>query len=187
MAKLYFRYSAMNAGKTASLIMSAYSYIERDLPVLILNSSLDTRFGENKVASRIGIELPAISVNAENNILNIFNKYIITNTIPEAIFVDEVQFFTPNQILDLAKLADEFDIQVYCYGIRTDYKGNLFPGSASVLAIADTIEEIKTTCKCGKKATMNARREDLGVQQVAIGDKQYISLCRACFMKYNKK
>ena len=187
MAKLYFRYSAMNAGKTASLIMSAHSYIERDLPVLIFNSSIDTRYGEGKVASRTGLELPAVQIAPDQDILHSFNKYITENSIPQAIFVDEIQFFTAKQIRDLAALVDIKNIQVYCYGIRTDYQGNLFPGSAAILALADTIEEIKTTCNCGKKATMNARVENLGVQQVAIGDKQYISLCRACFMKHNKK
>ena len=186
MAKLYFRYSAMNAGKTASLIMSAYGYMERDIPVLIFNSSLDTRFGENKVASRIGIELPAISIKSTSNILNAFTKYIKDKEKPQAIFVDEIQFFTKEQIHDLCTIVDDYGIQVYCYGIRTDYLGNLFPGSAEMLAIADTIEEIKTTCKCGKKATMNARITELGVQQVAVGDKQYVSLCRACFNKMKK-
>lgn len=185
LSSLYFKFSSMNSGKTSGLIQAAYNYQERGMVPLIFTSALDTRYGENKVASRVGLEMPAIPINQSDNILQ---KYAENahDTIC-AIFVDEAQFLTREQVLQLAELVDTRDIPVLCYGLRSDFLGNLFDGSAALLAFADKIEEVKSICHCGRKATMNARIID-DMSQVAIGgNESYVSMCRKHFLEHIAK
>lgn len=182
MAQLYFRYSSMNSGKTSGLIQAAYNYQERGMVPLIFTSALDTRYGENKVASRVGLEMPAIPINQSDNVLQKYAENA-RDTIC-AIFVDEAQFLTREQVLQLAELVDTRDIPVLCYGLRSDFLGNLFEGSAALLAFADKIEEVKSICHCGRKATMNARITN-DTSQVAIGgNESYTSMCRKHFLEH---
>ncbi len=154
MAKLFFRYSAMNAGKTLDLIKVAYNYSDRGQHACILTSNIDKRAGQNKVVSRIGIEQAAISIDDRCDLLALIkdkhqNRHI------NCILVDEIQFFTVEQIMQLSDIVDYLRIPVICYGLRSDYCGRSFPASAYLLTIADNIEELKTICYCGKKATFN--------------------------------
>ena len=184
MAKLYFRYSSMNSGKTSGLIQAAYNYQERGMSPLIFTSALDNRYGEGKVASRVGLEMPAIPLNKDDNVLRKYAEYAQTNIC--AIFVDEAQFLTREQVLDLARLVDERGIPVLCYGLRSDFLGNLFEGSATLLVFADEIEEVKSICHCGRKATMNARITN-DMSQVSIGgNESYVSMCRKHFLEHLK-
>lgn len=181
MAKLYFRYSSMNSGKSSGLIQAAYNYQERGMEVLILTSALDNRYGTGKVASRVGLEMPATPIDQETSIHELFSKLEVQ---PSAIFVDEAQFLTKTQVQGLAEIVDEESVPVLCYGLRTDFIGNLFAGSQELLAIADELEEVKSICHCGRKATMNARITD-DTSQVAIGGNEtYVSMCRKHFMEH---
>ena len=154
MAKLYFRYSAMDAGKTLDLLKVAYNYEDRGQKTLIITSSVDRRAGDNKVKSRIGINREAISTNAADNLQDLIKAQLITQHIA-CVLVDEVHFFTPKQIYELSDVADYLKIPVICYGLRSDYRGQPFPAAALLLAIADTLEEVKTICHCGRKANFN--------------------------------
>ena len=154
MAKLYFRYSAMDAGKTLDLLKVAYNYEDRGQKPLIITSSVDRRAGDNKVKSRIGINREAISTNAADNLQDLIKAQLITQHIA-CVLVDEVHFFTPKQIYELSDVADYLKIPVICYGLRSDYRGQPFPAAALLLAIADTLEEVKTICHCGRKANFN--------------------------------
>ena len=154
MAKLYFRYSAMDAGKTLDLLKVAYNYEDRGQKTLIITSSVDRRAGDNKVKSRIGINREAISTNAADNLEDLIKAQLITQHIA-CVLVDEVHFFTPKQIYELSDVADYLKIPVICYGLRSDYRGQPFPAAALLLAIADTLEEVKTICHCGRKANFN--------------------------------
>lgn len=181
MAKLYFRYSSMNSGKTSGLIQAAYNYVERGMSVLILTSALDTRYGSNKVASRVGIEMPAVPINPETDIRSLYEQ---VETKPQAVFVDEAQFLTKGQVNQLAEIVDQTNTPVLCYGLRTDFVGELFTGSQELLAIADQLEEVKSICHCGRKATMNARITN-ETSKVAIGgNESYISMCRNHFREH---
>ena len=154
MAKLYFRYSAMDAGKTLDLLKVAYNYEDRGQKTLIITSSVDRRAGDNKVKSRIGINREAISTNAADNLQDLIKAQLITQHIA-CVLVDEVHFFTPKQIYELSDVADYLKIPVICYGLRSDYRGQPFPAAALLLAIADTLEEVKTICHCGRKDNFN--------------------------------
>ena len=184
MAKLYFSYSAMNAGKSAILLQAAHNYTERGMRVLLLTPALDTRSGAaSQITSRVGLSADADMFNAETNLKAHVLESAKSGTI-KAAFVDEAQFLTEAQVWQLAELADEHAIPVLCYGIRTDFLGKLFPGSAALLGIADTVRELRTICWCGRKATMNLRIDADGKavrdgQQVEIGgNDRYASLCR---------
>ena len=184
MAKLYFSYSAMNAGKSAILLQSAYNYHERGMKTLLLKPEVDTRDPlSNHIVSRIGIKAQAEVFSADTN-LEEFIKQYYNKTKVDCILLDESQFLTPDQVWQLASISDDFGIPVMCYGLRTDFKGNLFPGSASMLAIADDVREIRTLCWCGRKATMTMRFDAEGKaitdgNQVDVGgNEKYISLCR---------
>lgn len=174
MAKLYFRYGAMGSSKTANALMVKYNYEERGQKILIAKPAIDTRNGDRKIWSRIGLESDCIW----------FDE--ITDDKLEGIdclIVDESQFLTEENIRYLVYIVDILDIPVICYGLRSDFKGNLFPGSQWLLAWADTIEELKTVCWCGCKATFNARYNENGIikdgEQVVLGaNESYISLCR---------
>ena len=183
MAKLYFYYGAMGATKTAQLLTTEFNYRERGHRTLILTSSLDTRSGRNKVASRIGISADAISVGQQAGIITLISKL---DQKPYVVFVDEAQFLTEVQVEELAGLVDSLGITVFCFGLRTDFKSKCFEGSKRLLELADTIAEIKTMCHCGNKAIMNARISDgkvvkHGAQIKIGGDESYIALCRECW------
>ncbi len=184
MAKLYFSYSAMNAGKSAILLQSAYNYHERGMKTLLLKPEVDTRDPlSNHIVSRIGIKAQAEVFSTNTNLEEFIKKYY-DNTKVDCILLDESQFLTSDQVWQLASISDDFGIPVMCYGLRTDFKGNLFPGSATMLAIADDVREIRTLCWCGRKATMTMRFDTKGNaitdgQQVEVGgNEKYISLCR---------
>ena len=184
MAKLYFSYSAMNAGKSAILLQSAYNYHERGMKTLLLKPEVDTRDPlSNHIVSRIGIKAQAEVFSTDTN-LEEFIKQYYNKTKVDCILLDESQFLTPDQVWQLASISDGFGIPVMCYGLRTDFKGNLFPGSATMLAIADDVREIRTLCWCGRKATMTMRFDAEGKaitdgNQVDVGgNEKYISLCR---------
>jgi len=188
MAKLYFRYGSMGSGKTIDLLKTSYNYKERGKKVLILTSIVDNRYGKSVVKSRIGLEEPAISVSNEDSILKIFKKNCaeIKNNIlsinVDCVLIDEVQFFNEKQIIELTDIVDLYDIPVIAYGLKSDFKQELFPGSKALLSICDVIENIPVICWCGKKATVNARTVDDKIvytgEQILIGDTNYISLCR---------
>lgn len=174
MAKLYFRYGAMGSSKTANAIMVRYNYLERGGRVLMLKPRLDTRDGERMVRSRSGLSAPCAYVEELEGME--VRGY-------DCVIVDEAQFLTRAQVLKLVEIVDEAEVPVICYGLRADFRGELFEGSACLLAWADTIEEIKTVCWCGKKATCNARVQDgrvvkEGEQILLGGNEAYVSLCR---------
>ena len=182
MAKLYFRYSAMNAGKTTQLVQVKYNYQERGQNVLVLKPSIDNRDGANKIRSRIGIECDAIVLNSDTNLVTLVRNYQEKDKI-DCILIDEAQFLTKKQVLELCTVVDDLNIPCMAYGLRSDFKGNLFPGSDALLALSDSIEELKTICWCGKKALMNTRllngKAVFEGEQVQIGgNESYISLCR---------
>ncbi len=184
MAKLYFYYGAMNAGKSTILLQSAYNYKERGMETLLLKPVIDDRDGgEDQIVSRIGLEGSAESFCTEKDLEKRVQE-IHTGRPLNCIFVDEAQFLMPAQVWQLARIADQTNIPVMCYGLRTDFQGNLFEGSAVLLALADNIRELKTLCWCGRKATMNLRTTEDGIgikegDQVQIGgNERYISLCR---------
>jgi len=182
MAKLYFRYSAMNAGKTTQLIQVRHNYQERGQNVLVLKSSIDNRDGAGVVKSRIGIECPAILLNSDTNILEVVKQNLKKDKI-DCLLIDEAQFLSKAQVLQLCSVVDELNIPCMAYGLRSDFKGNLFPGSDALISLSDSIEELKTICWCGKKAIMNTRLMDgkavFEGEQIQIGgNESYISLCR---------
>ena len=192
MAQLYFHYASMNAGKSSSLLQSAYNYTERGMKVLILKPSIDTRDSATEVVSRIGIRAPAITFGDSADVFEIvhnrsFGLPLSERWKPDAVFVDEAQFLTRDQVYQLASLVDSQEIPVLCYGLRTDFQGNLFEGSAALMAIADKLVEMKGICHCGKKATMVLRLDKNGYvvrdgAQIEIGaEDKYVSVCRKHF------
>ncbi len=186
MAKLYFYYSAMNAGKSTMLLQSSYNYHERGMRTLILTPELDDRFARGKVASRIGLQAEATSFQQADDLLHAIEHACAAQMI-HCVLVDEAQFLTRKQVRQLSDVCDQLDIPVLAYGIRTDFLGNLFEGSAELLAWADSLVEIKTICHCGRKATMQLRIDDAGRpvksgSQVQIGgNERYLSVCRQHF------
>ncbi len=192
MAKLYFRYGAMGSGKTRDLIRTWYNYAERDMKAVIIKAQKDTK-GDDKIQSRALEELKVdFLIAPTDNIYMLISTYLIEHNL-DCILVDEAQFLTPKNIEELSDIVDNYDIPVICYGLRTDFQTKLFPGSMRLLELADSIEEAKTICACGKKATMNVRFIDekpvFEGEQVAIDgkDAQYKSMCRKCRKKLLKK
>lgn|SRR5690606_26258802 len=189
MAKLYFYYSAMNAGKTTTLLQSAHNYRERGMRVAILSPRLDDRAGSGKVASRIGLSADAIGFDAGDDLLAWANADIAAHGRLDCLLVDEAQFLRKPQVWQLTEVVDRLRIPVLCYGLRTDFRGELFEGSQYLLAWADEISEIKTICHSGSKATMTVRVDADGYAvhdgpQVEIGgNERYISVSRAEFKK----
>lgn len=182
MAQLYYRYSTMNAGKSIELIKVAYNYEERGKRVLVLTPSVDDRHGVGVIASRIGVTREAIAVNDETNILELFMKENKKSPV-DCVLVDECQFLKKHHVQELVEIVDSCDTPVLAYGLKNDFKNELFEGSYYMLVYADKIEEIKTICWCGRKATMVARIVDgkfvkTGEQIVVGGNDMYISLCR---------
>ena len=189
MAKLYFYFSAMNAGKTTTLLQSAYNYRERGMRVLILTPRLDDRAGAGNVASRIGLQAAGIEFERGADLQALIAADIAAHGVLHCVLVDEAQFLSKPQVWQLSEIVDALKIPVLCYGLRTDFRGELFEGSQYLLAWADELSEIKTICHSGKKATMNLRVDANGraVQdgpQVEIGgNERYISVSRAEFKK----
>ncbi len=181
MAKLYFNYSTMNAGKSTLLLQASYNYRECGMEALLLTAALDDRAGKGRIASRIGIADEALSFDSASDLLALVAG---TAPRPACVFVDEAQFLTADQVWQLARVADDLGIPVMCYGLRVDFRGKLFPGSAALLALADDMREVRTICHCGKKATMVIRRDDAGraitegAQVQVGGNETYVSLCR---------
>ncbi|NLW47582.1 MAG: thymidine kinase [Firmicutes bacterium] len=178
MAKIYFRYSAMNAGKTTQLLQVKYNYEERGQKVLLLKPAIDNRCGAVKIKSRVGLESDAMIINQDTNLIG-----LVTDEEVNCILIDEAQFLSKEQVLQICRIVDDYNIPVIAYGLRTDFKGELFPGSEALLSFADSIEELKTICWCGKKATMNTRlvngKPVYEGEQIQIGgNESYISLCR---------
>ena len=192
MAKLYFYYSAMNAGKTTTLLQSAYNYHERGMRTLILTPALDNRFGEGVVASRIGLKANARRFGADENLLALVQADIAERGSLHCVFVDEAQFLGKAQVWQLSDVVDRLNIPVLAYGLRTDFRGELFEGSRYLLAWADNLEEIKTICHTGRKATMVVRVDEQGRAvtegpQVEIGgNDRYVSVSRAEFKKISE-
>ena len=183
MAKLYFRYGAMNSSKTANALMVKYNYEERSQKVILLKPSTDIRDGISTIKSRAGLSEECTIVNKNSNIVDIVTSCLKEMGNVSCVIVDEAQFLTKQQVYELTCLVDQKNIPVICYGLRTDFRGELFEGSQWLLAWADTIEEIKTICWCGKKAIMNGRFENgkiikSGEQVLLGGNDKYISLCR---------
>ena len=178
MAQLYFKYGAMGASKTANALMTRFNYEERGQQTLMVKPRLDTRDGDHLVASRIGLSYPCVYFD------ELKQMSIMELQQNACIIVDEAQLLTREDVMHLVYLVDDLEIPVICYGLRADFKGELFPGSEALLVLADKLEEIKTICWCGRKATFNARFDSTGNvlkegEQVVLGaNDQYIGLCR---------
>lgn len=185
MSKLYFTYSAMNAGKSAILLQSAHNYRERGMRVDLWTSSNHADEGDGQagvIESRIGLEAPARIFRAGTDLYSVLAEQT-PDARPDAVFIDEAQFLTQAQVWQLAKVGDALAIPVLCYGLRTDFQGRLFEGAAALLAIADHLREVRTICHCGRKATMNLRTDDAGApvhqgDQVRVEKSDYVALCR---------
>ncbi|WP_114241415.1 thymidine kinase [Dyella sp. C9] len=187
MAKLYFYYSAMNAGKTTTLLQSAYNYHERGMRTLILTPALDNRFGAGVVASRIGLKANARRFGGEEDLFALVQADVAARGALHCVFVDEAQFLSKAQVWQLSDVVDKLNVPVLAYGLRTDFRGELFEGSRYLLAWADNLDEIKTICHTGRKATMVVRVDEHGRAvtegpQVEIGgNDRYVSVSRAEF------
>lgn len=186
MAKLYFHYSAMNAGKSTLLLQAAHNYRERGMEVYLLTARHDDRAGQGRIASRIGIGSPADTYGTADDLFERIRTRRDTGELA-CVFIDEAQFLTADQVWQLARAVDDLGVPVMCYGLRVDFLGQLFPGSAALLALADEMREVRTICHCGRKATMvirvdadgHAMRE--GAQVEVGGNDRYVSLCRKHF------
>lgn len=188
MAKLYFHYSSMNAGKSTALLQANHNYIERGMRPILYTAALDDRDGQGKIRSRIGIEEKAETFSNGDDLYQLVKDMNGVRRV-DCLLIDEAQFLNKDQVAQLGRLVDEEGIPVLTYGIRTDFLGEAFEGSRYLMAWADEIKEIKTICHCGKKATMNARVDASGKmekegEQIEIGgNERYVSLCRSCFSK----
>ncbi len=186
MAKLYFYYSSMNAGKSTALLQSSYNYRERGMNTLVLAPRLDDRYGTGKVTSRIGLESSAMTFNSDEDLYQLISAKSAQEPL-HCVLVDEAQFLTKEQVFQLGEVTDALDIPVLTYGIRTDFQGEPFQGSKYLLAWADNLKELKAICFCGSKATMVIRLdEDVNAitqgSQVEIGgNDRYVSMCRKHF------
>ncbi len=186
MAKLYFYYSSMNAGKSTSLLQSSYNYRERGMNTLVLAPALDDRYGEGKVASRIGLEAEATTFSTDDDLYALIERAHTTEAL-HCVLIDEAQFLTKRQVFQLGEVTDRLDIPVLAYGLRTDFSGEPFEGSKYLLAWADNLKEIKAICHCGTKATMVVRLDEQGNvvtsgSQIEIGgNDRYVSMCRKHF------
>jgi thymidine kinase len=186
MAKLYFYYASMNAGKSTLLLQADFNYRERGMRTMLFTAGVDDRAARGTIASRIGLEAEAIPFDPATDL------HAMVADAPEPIgcvLVDEAQFLTRPQVLGLARVADELGVPVLCYGLRTDFRAELFEGAAALLALADTLQEIKAVCECGRKATMNLRIDASGravthgAQTEIGGNDRYVALCRRHYME----
>jgi len=183
MAKLYFQYSTMNAGKSTLLLQASHNYQERGMETYLITARFDKRAGDGKIGSRIGISSDGDTFDNQENMFQKIESRLKKGPC-SCVFIDEAQFLTEEQVWQLARAVDDLSVPVMCYGLRVDFQGKLFPGSAALLAIADEMREIRTICYCGKKATMVIRQDENGnvikdgVQIQIGGNETYISLCR---------
>ncbi len=183
MAKLYFNYSTMNAGKSTVLLQAAHNYRENNMDTYLLAARLDDRAGQGRIASRIGISAEADTFTARDDLFDMVQTRLSKGPVA-CIFVDEAQFLSKDQAWQLARVVDDLDVPVLAFGLRVDFRGELFPGSATLLALADEMREVRTICRCGRKATMVIRQDEAGNAitegaQVQIGGNEtYVSLCR---------
>ena len=182
MAKLYFNYSTMNAGKSTVLLQASHNYIERGMQTYLITAGFDDRAGQGRIGSRIGIGADADTFDQTDDL---FDKIRARLKTPCAwVFIDEAQFLTESQVWQLARAVDDLGVPIMCFGLRVDFQGKLFPGSAALLALADEMREVRTICHCGKKATMVIRQDGDGNvltdgAQIAVGgNEKYVSLCR---------
>ena len=188
MAKLYFYYASMNAGKSTNLLQADFNYRERGMRTLLFTAGVHDRGGRGVIDSRIGLTANAFPFDDATDLRTIAEDEHRKAALA-CVLVDESQFLSGDQVRQLAHLADEVGIPVLCYGLRTDFQGKLFPGSAELLALADALIEIKSVCECGRKATMNLRVDDAGkairegAQKEIGGNERYIALCRRHFMQ----
>lgn len=186
MAKLYFYYAAMNAGKSTALLQADFNYRERGMQTMLWTAAVDDRAGEQRIASRLGLSIEAHAYVYESDLFLAVSQELLRRPV-DCLLVDEAQFLTRDQVLQLARIADELGIPALCYGLRTDFQGELFEGSAALLALSDKLVELKAICECGRKATMNLRvdREGnaiaAGVQTEIGGNERYVALCRGHF------
>ena len=183
MVKLYFQYSTMNAGKSTLLLQASHNYQERGMETYLITARFDKRAGDGKIGSRIGISSDGDTFDNQENMFQKIESRLKKGPC-SCVFIDEAQFLTEEQVWQLARAVDDLSVPVMCYGLRVDFQGKLFPGSAALLAIADEMREIRTICYCGKKATMVIRQDENGNvikdgAQIQIGGNEtYISLCR---------
>ncbi len=184
MAKLYFYYSAMNAGKSTVLLQSSYNYRERGMDTLLFTPIFDNRVKPGIIASRIGLSADAVAFDSDTDLFSYVASMVANNRNLKCIFIDEAQFLTKKQVIQLSEISIQLNIPVLAYGLRTDFRGEPFEGSIYLLALAENVSEIKTICHCGRKATMNLRIDDKGDvikdgAQVEIGgNERYLSVCR---------
>lgn len=184
MAKLYFKYGAMGSSKTAQALITKFNYEERGMKVWIAKPSIDNRDGENIIQSRIGLKTEAYVIKSEENIYRTFQ---IMREKYDVIIIDEAQFLTEEQVNQLGEIVMRLKVPVMCFGLKTDFQTKMFPGSKRLFEIAESISEIKTICKCGRKATVNARIDNYGSvitkgAQVEIGgNDRYIAMCYKCY------
>lgn len=183
MAKLYFHYSTMNAGKSTLLLQASHNYRERGMETYLLTASFDDRAGTGQIGSRIGLSAPADTYVAGEDLFEKIAKRLDQGPV-QCVFLDEAQWLSRPQVWQLARAVDDLSVPVMCYGLRVDFRGELFPGSAALLALADEMREVRTICHCGKKATMVVRngpdgRALIDGDQVQVGGNEtYVSLCR---------
>ena len=188
MAKLYFYYASMNAGKSTTLLQADFNYRERGMQTMVWTAALDDRFGVGQVASRIGLTADAHKFAPETDLFADIGAAHQQQPLA-CVMVDEAQFLSRAQVLQLARVADETGIPVLCYGLRTDFQAELFPGSAALLGLADALIELKAVCECGRKSTMNLRVDENGravregAQTEVGGNDRYVALCRKHFME----
>lgn len=186
MAKLYFKFGAMGCSKTAQALITKFNYEERGMKVLLVKPSTDNRDGATTVRSRIGLHAEAIAVPEDQDIYDLYKD---ENSDCNVIIVDECQFLHPDQVDQLSRVVMDFDVPVLCFGLSTDFLTHLFPGSRRLFEIADSIQEIKSVCKCGDKATVNARLDDdgnvvfSGDQLCLGGNERYVAMCKKCWLK----
>lgn len=184
MAKLYFNYSTMNAGKSTMLLQAAYNYEERGMRVLLLIAAFDERAGRGIIGSRIGLQANAVAFEQDADLLSLIAEQGATGEPIACVFVDEAHFMTREHIWQLARVVDRLNIPVMVYGLRTDFQGKLFPASQELMAISDEMREVRTICHCGRKATMVVRLDGNGAvaregAQIEVGgNEKYVSLCR---------
>jgi thymidine kinase len=186
MAKLYFYYASMNAGKSTTLLQADFNYRERGMETMLFTAAIDDRYADGTITSRIGLSAPATAFDAATDLLACVSDEMARRRLA-CVLVDEAQFLTETQVAALARVCDELGVPVLAYGLRTDFQGRLFPGSARLLAIADALIEIKSVCMCGRKATMNLRVDAAGrpvregAQTEIGGNDRYVALCRRHF------
>jgi len=186
MAKLHFHYSTMNAGKSTLLLQASYNYIERGMQTYLMTANFDDRAGTGRIGSRIGIEAEADTYSTTCDLFDKIAARLAAGPCA-CVLIDEAQWLTRAQVWQLARAVDDLDVPVMCYGLRVDFRGELFPGSAALLALADEMREVRTICHCGRKATMVIRVDDSGKAltegaQIEVGgNDRYISLCRRHF------